>query len=119
MTEFMGMIYGNYDAKVGFQPGGASLHSCMTAHGPDNATFAGASTAKLEPFKFDTGLAFMFESTYTLKLAPWAMTEAPLDTDYRDCWAQLPRVFDPSNPSTADAKKRIEAVKAANGSGAP
>jgi homogentisate 1,2-dioxygenase len=33
MTEYMGMIYGQYDAKKagpgGFQPGGASLHSCM------------------------------------------------------------------------------------------
>lgn len=26
MTEFMGMIYGKYDAKVGFVEGGASLH---------------------------------------------------------------------------------------------
>lgn len=26
MTEYMGMIYGNYDAKVGFVPGGSSLH---------------------------------------------------------------------------------------------
>ncbi|KAF0759132.1 hypothetical protein AaE_003749, partial [Aphanomyces astaci] len=37
MTEFMGMVYGHYDAKTddGFVPGGASLHSCHTAHGPD------------------------------------------------------------------------------------
>lgn len=26
MTEYMGMIYGKYDAKVGFVPGGSSLH---------------------------------------------------------------------------------------------
>ena len=42
--EFMGMIYGVYDAKggstgkdgkpKGFVPGGASLHSPMSAHGP-------------------------------------------------------------------------------------
>eukprot|EP00980_Cylindrotheca_fusiformis_P028026 scaffold22577_cov122-Cylindrotheca_fusiformis.AAC.5 len=35
MTEFMGLIKGAYDAKGGFLPGGASLHSCMTPHGPD------------------------------------------------------------------------------------
>lgn len=29
MTEFMGLINGGYDAKKGFLPGGASLHSCM------------------------------------------------------------------------------------------
>lgn len=39
MTEFMGMIWGKYDAKQGFCPGGASLHSCMTPHGPDCETF--------------------------------------------------------------------------------
>ena len=33
----VGLISGQYEAKVdgGFLPGGASLHSCMTAHGPD------------------------------------------------------------------------------------
>jgi homogentisate 1,2-dioxygenase len=30
MSEYMGMIYGEYDGKkIGFAPGGASLHSCM------------------------------------------------------------------------------------------
>ena len=43
MTEFMGMIWGKYDAKQGFSPGGASLHSCMTAHGPDCETFLKAT----------------------------------------------------------------------------
>ncbi len=37
MTEFMGNISGEYDAKVkGFQPGCSSLHSIMTPHGPDS-----------------------------------------------------------------------------------
>jgi homogentisate 1,2-dioxygenase len=50
MSEYMGMIYGKYDgkaagsaAKGAFVPGGASLHSCMSAHGPDRAAFMGAS----------------------------------------------------------------------------
>jgi homogentisate 1,2-dioxygenase len=35
MTEFMGLLAA-FDAKAeGFLPGGASLHNCMTAHGPD------------------------------------------------------------------------------------
>ncbi|MGH8211478.1 MAG: homogentisate 1,2-dioxygenase, partial [Steroidobacteraceae bacterium] len=34
-SEFMGLIHGTYDAKAeGFVPGGASLHNCMTGHGP-------------------------------------------------------------------------------------
>jgi hypothetical protein len=44
-SEFMGLIHGVYDAKAeGFAPGGASLHNCMTGHGPDAATFEKAST---------------------------------------------------------------------------
>ena len=37
MSEFMGLIYGQYDAKTGggFVPGGISLHNCMLPHGPD------------------------------------------------------------------------------------
>lgn len=56
MSEFMGMIWGKYDAKVGFQPGGASLHSIMTPHGPDADTFDRASAAELKPEKFTAGL---------------------------------------------------------------
>ena len=34
MSEYMGMVYGEYDAKAGgFVPGGSSLHVSMTAHG--------------------------------------------------------------------------------------
>jgi homogentisate 1,2-dioxygenase len=84
MSEFMGMIWGNYDAKSakggdddddddalpsGFFPGGASLHNTMTPHGPDAGVFVGASAAPLHnnPRFFDEGMAFMFETSYLLK----------------------------------------------------
>ena len=35
------------DAKKGFSPGGASLHPCITAHGPDAATVASSTDAIL------------------------------------------------------------------------
>ena len=41
----MGMVYGSYDAKVAFQPGGASLHAVMSAHGPDADTVRAATAA--------------------------------------------------------------------------
>jgi homogentisate 1,2-dioxygenase len=45
-SEFMGLIEGIYDAKAhGFVPGGASLHNCMSGHGPDAQTFERASHA--------------------------------------------------------------------------
>ena len=40
MNEFMGLVFGAYDAKAeGFLPGGASLHNCMAGHGPDAGDF--------------------------------------------------------------------------------
>ena len=45
-SEFMGLIYGVYDAKSGLPPGGASLHNCMSGHGPDAATFEKASRCR-------------------------------------------------------------------------
>ena len=64
MSEFMGLIAGDYDAKIGggFRPAGASLHNVMSAHGPDASTHEAASNAVLEPKKVGEGsMAFMFE----------------------------------------------------------
>lgn len=50
MSEYMGLIAGDYEAKGNnFAPGGASLHSIMTSHGPDTQCFEKASTETLEP----------------------------------------------------------------------
>ena len=39
MSEYMGNIRGICEAKKkGFLPGGGTLHSCMTPHGPDAST---------------------------------------------------------------------------------
>ena len=91
MTEFMGMIWGKYDAKEGFMPGGGSLHSCMTPHGPDAETFRKASdnTSPQPPVYFDQGLAFMFECNAMLKVANWALEPQHLDEDYQKCWQGL------------------------------
>ena len=53
MSEFMGMIKGTYDAKKDSKPGGATLHSMMTPHGPDAPTFLKASTEELRPIKME------------------------------------------------------------------
>ena len=86
-------MYGKYDAKEGFAPGGASLHSCMTPHGPDAPTFDAASNADLKPHKFDAGLAFMFETSALLKLTPWAVEAEHRDVNYQKCWDALPKYF--------------------------
>ena len=53
MSEFMGLIHGKYDAKKDNFPGGATLHSMMTPHGPDANTFEQASTTELKPVKME------------------------------------------------------------------
>ena len=47
--------------EEGFQPGGASLHSMMTPHGPDADCFEKASNCKLEPVRVADGTQ-VFES---------------------------------------------------------
>lgn len=56
MSEFMGLIVGQYEAKRGgFLPGGASLHSMMTPHGPDFKCFEESSKEKLDPTRVAEG----------------------------------------------------------------
>lgn len=95
MSEYMGLIYGEYDAKTGggFEPGGASLHNCMSAHGPDADAFAAASTGALEPHKLDDTMAFMFESRYLIEPTGFAMDSAALQPDYAEAWQGLKRQF--------------------------
>ena len=95
MSEYMGLIYGDYDAKTGggFVPGGASLHSCMSAHGPDADAFDNASNADLAPQKLDDTMAFMFESRYLIQPTRFAMETDTLQKNYRDCWQGLKNNF--------------------------
>jgi homogentisate 1,2-dioxygenase len=96
MSEFMGLVYGEYDAKPGgFKPGGASLHNVMVPHGPDEEAFEKASTMDLQPQKLDHTLAFMFESRFRLIPTAYALQSAALDQDYADCWAGLQDQFKP------------------------
>ncbi|KAK3332253.1 homogentisate 1,2-dioxygenase [Cercophora scortea] len=78
MSEFMGLIAGDYDAKKagagGFVPGGASLHNVMSGHGPDAASYEGARNAELKPAKVGVGsCAFMFESCLMVGVTEWGL----------------------------------------------
>jgi homogentisate 1,2-dioxygenase len=90
MSEFMGLVHGQYDAKPeGFKPGGMSLHNCMVPHGPDADAFNRASQAELLPHKLTDTLAFMFESRWRFLPTEFAMKGGALDPAYADCWADL------------------------------
>jgi len=55
------------------------------------------STMELKTARLpDDDLAFMFESTYMLRLTKWAM-EQKIDSDYWTCWKSLPVQFDENN----------------------
>lgn len=94
-SEFMGLIAGTYDAKAeGFQPAGASLHNCMSGHGPDQATFEQASAADTQtPHKVDATMAFMFETRDMLRPTGQALDSPQLQADYFTCWANIPNHF--------------------------
>jgi homogentisate 1,2-dioxygenase len=113
MSEYMGMIFGQYDAKgEGFVAGGSSLHSCMTGHGPDAESFVKASSIeKLTPFYFSEGLAFMFESKYILKVAPAALETSILQEDYLECWQKLPKIFNGQKSPSINWDQLKEQVK--------
>ena len=99
MSEFMGLIYGAYDAKAhGFVPGGFSLHNSMLPHGPDAVAFEGASNAELKPVKLAGTMAFMFETRYPQHVTAYAAKLAELQHDYVDCWRGLAKRFDPTRP---------------------
>lgn len=96
MSEYMGLIFGTYEAKQeGFVPGGGSLHNCMSAHGPDAETFEKASTAELQPAKIADMLAFMFESSLVFAPTEHAMKSPQLQKKYLDCWQGLKSNFKP------------------------
>lgn len=113
MSEFMGLILGQYEAKKdGFQPGGATLHSIMTPHGPDRKCFEAASAENLKPTRVAEGTqvwfylpcnakvlvdflqAFMFESCLGLAVTKWGLkTCQKLDLQYYECWKGLEKKF--------------------------
>ena len=99
MSEFMGLIYGVYDAKPeGFVPGGMSLHNCMLPHGPDTEAFYGASNGPQTPHKLEGTMAFMFETRFPQHPTAFAGDLPTLQENYADCWSGLRKHFDPTKP---------------------
>jgi homogentisate 1,2-dioxygenase len=98
MSEFMGLVYGQYDAKPhGFSPGGISLHNTMLPHGPDAEAYDHHSTVELKPVRLSGTMAFMFETRFPQRVTSYAAETPALQNDYVDCWAGLKKRFDPGN----------------------
>lgn len=94
MSEFMGLICGQYDAKEeGFLPGGMSLHNMMMPHGPDTKGFEKASSGELTPQKLDNTMAFMFETRYPQHVTEYGANLGTRQQEYQSCWSGLERKF--------------------------
>jgi homogentisate 1,2-dioxygenase len=97
MNEFMGLVRGEYDAKAeGFVPGGASLHNCMSGHGPDAETYERATAAELKPVYLKDTLAFMFETQFVVRPTRFAMETKIRQQEYYECWQGLKKHFEGS-----------------------
>ncbi|MBS0455726.1 MAG: homogentisate 1,2-dioxygenase [Proteobacteria bacterium] len=96
-SEFMGLVHGVYDAKAeGFLPGGCSLHNCMSAHGPDAATFEKATGADLSrPDVIADTMAIMFETRAVIHPTAQALAAPERQANYADCWQGLRKHFTP------------------------
>lgn len=94
MSEFMGILYGRYDAKEeGFSPGGMSLHNMYFPHGPDHDAWLKATSADLKPERLSDTMAFMFETRYPLAPTRYAGSIPALQEDYPSVWHSLERHF--------------------------
>jgi homogentisate 1,2-dioxygenase len=90
MSEAMGLIHGEYDAKAeGFRPGGLSLHNLMSGHGPDVESWRKASGAELKPAKIEGTMAFMIETCWPYRPTQYALDRA--QPDYDQAWAHFPK----------------------------
>ncbi len=87
MSELMGLIEGEYDAKkTGFMVGGVSVHNCMTNHGPDLMSYQHATRTALKPVQYKNTLAFMLESRDPWLITEQAMQHPARQLDYTRCW---------------------------------
>ncbi|HEX4388449.1 MAG TPA: homogentisate 1,2-dioxygenase domain-containing protein, partial [Steroidobacteraceae bacterium] len=103
-----------YDAKAeGFAPGAASLHNCMSGHGPDAATFEKASEADTtQPLHVTDTMAFMFETRTIIRPTPYALKTPLLQADYGAVWRGLKKQFRPPARTRARRKTRRRGARA-------
>ena len=99
MSEFMGLVYGQYEAKPqGFVPGGISLHNTMLPHGPDMDAFEKASNVELKPHRLEATMAFMFETRFMQRVTAYAARAEERQQEYQAYGRRLQKHFTPDRP---------------------
>jgi homogentisate 1,2-dioxygenase len=93
-SEFVGLIYGQYIGKSeGFAPGSASLHNCMSGHGPDAETYERGRSMDLEPQFLDNTMTFIIETQLPVSPTRFALESDLVEREYYTHWQRLPKNF--------------------------
>jgi homogentisate 1,2-dioxygenase len=96
-SEFVGLIQGQYIGKgQGFDPGSASLHNCMSGHGPDAIAFERGREMELKPTYLEDTLTFIYETQLPIRPTKFALETESLERDYYTHWLGLKKHFDPA-----------------------
>ena len=91
-SEFLGQIYGQYIGKAeGFNPGSASLHNCMSGHGPDAEAYERGRSVDLKPQYLENTMTFLFETQLPVRPTRWALDN--VEPDYYKHWQGLKKHF--------------------------
>jgi homogentisate 1,2-dioxygenase len=98
-SEFLGLIQGQYIGKGGgFEPGSASLHNCMSGHGPDAEAYERGRGAELKPQYLENTMTFLFETQLPVRPTKWALETDTLERDYYTHWLRLKKHFSAGVP---------------------
>ena len=106
-SEFLTLIRGAYHGKGGgFAPGGASLHNCMTGHGPDAASYEKGLAADDKPEFLANTLAVLVETQLVIRPTKFALESQILQRDYLESWQSLKKNFTPGSARRPGAHER-------------
>jgi homogentisate 1,2-dioxygenase len=95
-SEFVGLVQGQYIGKgESFEPGCASLHNCMSGHGPDSDAFERGSTASEDPQYLENTMTIVLETQLVIRPTAFAMDTSLRERDYYLHWQGLGRRFRP------------------------
>jgi homogentisate 1,2-dioxygenase len=90
MSEFMGLVHGQYDAKPeGFKPGGMSLHNTLVPHGPDAEAFDKASTPSAGAAQAGPHAGLHVREPLALQAHRLRAERRCARRRYADCWSTL------------------------------
>ena len=93
-SEFVGLVHGKYIGKGGgFVPGSASLHNCMSGHGPDAESFALGVSAEDQPQYLADTMTIVLETQLVIRPTKFALESELLERDYYLHWQSLKKRF--------------------------